>query len=143
MTAADPRAAIAAYLIDTVGDLVDGHVFRPRLPDKADLAGMGVTMPAPVLVVRAAGGYARFGGSDLPIGDPRVDVLCYGETRLEADNIAGEVLLALKALGSKVYERTYLRSARISGVVPLVDPDTAWNYSVVSAQVLCNDYASV
>lgn len=143
MTAADPTAAVAAYLIDAVGALVNGHVFRPQLPDKADLAGMGVRMPAPVLVVRPAGGYARFGGSDLPVGDPRVDVLCYGVTRLESDNIGREVLLALKALGSVVYERTLLRSARISGIVPLVDPDTAWSYSVVSAQVLCNDYASV
>lgn len=138
MSAADPTTAVAGYLLAQVGSLVEGRVFRPRLPDTEE-----ANMPRACLVVMPAGGYARFGGATLAVGDPRVDVLAYGSTELEAQNVAREALLALKRLRQHVVEGCRLYSARVSGVVPLIDPDTAWPYTMVTAQVMCADTAVV
>lgn len=134
MTAADPLAAICGYLSQQpdVTAIVGGNIFRPELPPPDD-----VNMPFGAVVVRPAGGYQMFGGSTLRLGDPRVDVLCYGSTRQEADQLGREVTIALKNLRRQSQEGCLLHWARISaGPIPLVDPDTTWPLSFVSAQVM-------
>lgn len=130
MTAPDPTAAVAGYLLAQVGTLVTNRVFRPDLPDSET-----VNMPRACIVVAPAGGYSLFGGATLQVGDPRVDVRCFGQSQLEAQNIAREVILALKALRRGKWEQTLLHWARPSGLVPFVDPKTQWPSAVVSAQV--------
>ena len=129
---ADPTLSIAAYLIATVGDQCDNNVFRPAIP-KTFIS----QMPVACIVVRAAGGYAMFGRGQLPVGDPRIDAICYGSTPLESQNLARGVVVALKALQREIWEGALIHWARISaGPLPAIDEDTLWNYTLVSAQVM-------
>lgn len=142
MTEPDVTAAIAYYLRDQIGDRVGDLIFRPEL-DLDAIRQAGLSMPTACIVVRPAGGYVRYGSSYQDLGDPRVDCLCYGSTRLEADNIGRAVLRALRSLIRRVYgpigEKVLLHGANISGVMPLVDPSEAWPYTLVSAQVLIGE----
>lgn len=138
MPAAAPLDAVALYLKTTlVNDLVSGRVYRPELDD--DIIGV---MPTECIVIRRAGGYGLFGNTHVPIGDPRLDILSYGQTYLDADGIAAEIVNALKALRGGVFTspdsgiRTRLYWARIeAGPMPVTDPETDWPCAVVSAQV--------
>lgn len=132
MSAADPTAALAAYLLaqPAVSAIVAGRVFRPDLPASEDKL-----MPRACIVVREAGGGNLFGPSNIGWGDPRIDLICYGARRLEADQLAREVALALKALRRQTLEGCALQWARPSKPLPLIDQDTQWPYSLVSAQV--------
>lgn len=133
MTAADPAAALCVYLLaqPAVSTAAAGRVFRPDLPETEIPA-----MPRACVIVSPAGGYQMFGLSPLPLGDPRLDVLCYGETWLESERLASEVTVALRALRQSVWNGTRLYWARIeTGPTPARDPDTNWPGTVVIAQV--------
>lgn len=132
MTAADPAGALCTYLEGTPVDTVtSGRIFRPELPDtEPDL------MPRACIVVRRAGGYAMFAGGQVPVGDPILDLFCWGETQLEAERVASEVLTALRALRTSTFDNARLYWARIAGGPnPFDDPETHWPCMVVSAQV--------
>lgn len=141
MAVADPRTAIAGYLLDTIGALVDGHVFAPKLPEDDDMPD-DLIMPQACIIVSGAGGASIHGGSFLPLGTPRIDVRAYGSTGLEADTVAQACQNALKQLRPCVYEGVKLHSANISAEPnPLVDPTTLWPFTLVSVQVMyveCN-----
>jgi len=137
VSAADPTAALAAFLLSNVGSLVDGRVFRPKVPRTED-----EFMPRACIVVRNAGGYQLFGDSYLPVGDPRLDVIAYGGSDLEADNIARECLLALKGLQTSVWADCVVHWCKISaGIIPLVDQETNWPFSQFSTQVMVTELA--
>jgi hypothetical protein len=143
--AADPTKAIAAYLQARVGSLLVQTpsglqgiaagvpaVFRPDMPLTFDQA-----MPAACIIVRPAGGYTMYGKGQLPVGDPRIDMVCYGAVRLQADQIARACVVALKQLSEQIWEDTLLYWAQISaGPLPLPDQQTLWPASLVSAQVM-------
>jgi hypothetical protein len=132
--AADPTLAIAAYLKAQapVFDATEGRVFRPELPE-----GEEPKMGEGLVVVRPAGGGQMFGRSNLPVIDSRLDVVCYGSTRLEAENIGREVQLALKDLRVGKWEEVKVYWARIvGGVASAIDPQTNWNFSLVTTQVM-------
>jgi hypothetical protein len=133
--AADPSASICAYLLNTMGDLVEGRIFRPDLPKSEDQY-----MPRACLLVRAAGGYKLFGGGYMPVGDPLIHVIAYGVSAQEAASLSRSVYIALKQLTPGVWENTHLRWARIAmGPTPDFDDNVLWPLSVVSAQVMCTD----
>lgn len=135
---ADPRAAIAGYLLDTIGDQVEGRVFCPELPQAQDKH-----MPRACIVVSGDGGYSMFGDSYLPVGDPRLAIRGYGSSREESDDIANLALLALKHLHSGTWEGVRVQWARItSSVLPLVDQDTLWPFGMVAVQVMCDEFVS-
>lgn len=135
-TVPDVRAALAGYLLERVGDLVDQRVFRPQLPQTEDKH-----MPRACIVVSGAGGASRYGDSYLPLGTPRLDVRCYGSSGLEADNIAQAALLALKRMRPNVSEGVRLYSASISAEpLPLVDPGTDWLFTLVTCVVMCGEW---
>lgn len=136
MTAPDFTAAVAGYLVAQVGSLVSGRVFRPELPQTEN-----ASMPRACIVIAPAGGYTRFGAATIPLGDPRVDIRCFGETQLEAQNIAREVIQALKSLQRATYEHTVLKSAQPSGMIPFVGPKTQWPAAVVPAVILHSEIA--
>lgn len=134
VTAADPSKALAAYLKTTeVSAVVAGRVYRPELP-AADIKGGH--MPRACIVIRRAGGYGLFGGGNVPLGDPTLDLFCYGETWLQADQVAAAVIPALRSLRGGTFENARLYWARIAGGPnPFADPETNWPCLVVSAQV--------
>lgn len=137
-TAADPMAALGEYFKTTpVNAVTAGRIFRPEL-DEDEIRNM----PRAAVVIRRAGGYGMFGGSQVPIGDPRLDIVCYGQTYLQAEQtVAGEVVNALKALRGGVFglgpgSMTRLYWARVEGGPnPMTDPEENWPMALVTAQV--------
>lgn len=135
---ADPVSAVAGYLLEAVGELVEGRVFSPELPQVDDK-----TMPQACIVVSGDGGYSLFGDSYLPVGDPRIAIRCYGSTRLESDNVGRACLLAMKNLHNGTWEGVRLQWARIvSGLLPMVDSETLWSFSLFTTQVMCDEWVS-
>lgn len=133
---ADVRTAVAGYLLDAVGGLVNGHVFSPKLPENDDMPG-DLHMPQGCIIVSGAGGVSVHGNSFLPLGTPRIDVRCYGSTGLQADRIAQAAANALKRLRPSVWEGVKLHSANISAEPnPMIDADTLWPFTLISVQVM-------
>jgi len=134
VSAADPTLAIAAYLKaqTVINEATEGRVFRPDLPESED-----AHMPRGCLLVRPAGGGQFFGRDYLPVIDSRLDIVCYGSTRLEAENIGREVALALKKLHHSTWEHIILYWCRISGgPQSAIDPNTNWSLCLVTGQVM-------
>jgi hypothetical protein len=134
MSAADPTLAIAAYLKaqEAVWNAAEERIFRPELPEGED-----AHMSRACVLVRPAGGGQLFGRDYLPVMDSRLDLICYGSTRLEAENIAREVALALKQLRHSTWESVVVFWARISGgPQSAIDPTTNWKFALVTAQVM-------
>ena len=152
MSAPDPLAALCAYLRVEIGSLLDQipsgsglssagapAVFRPDVPKAMDSF-----MPLRAVAVRGAGGYRRFGGSMLPLSDPRFYFTCFGSSQSQATNIARNVALALKQLSSpQTWEGCVLYSATVeAGPTPLPDEQTLWPTCWVAAEVMHGDYAA-
>src|SRR4029077_11388622 len=93
--AAEPAGALAGYLLaqTTLAAMVADRIFRPELPATEE-----PNMPRACIVIRRAGGYQLFGADNPPVGDPTLDIICYGARWLEAENIAATVVLALRSL---------------------------------------------
>ncbi len=140
MSAANPGLAVAAYLTDALGGIVEGEgnirdglrVFYPRLPtDENEL------MPWKAIVVSRAGGSQMLSQTFLPVVDGILDVLCYGSTLYEADTLADEAMLALQNLRTSKWEGVVLKWARIAAApVAEIDTHTNWPESLVVVQVL-------
>lgn len=143
MSAADPTAALAAYLASALGAKPEGtiaeglRVFRPELPRQEEQY-----MPKACIIVTpdpSGGGGHLFGRTDLPIWDSRLCAWCYGSTRLESQNLAREVEIALRNLKTSVWEGVKVYWARHEGGAwgdkATVDPNTLWPVAVVFCQV--------
>jgi hypothetical protein len=131
--AADPTLAIAAYLKaqEPVWEASEERIFRPELPEGEDKK-----MPRACILVRPAGGGAMSARDYLPFIDSRLDLVCYGSTRLQAENIAREVALALKFLRRSKWKEIVLCWARVSSQpASAIDPNTNWPFALVSTQV--------
>lgn len=145
MVPPDPIKALCAYLRAQVGDKVVATpgglknvpanvpaVFRPDLPQ-----GFDQVMPAACVVVRPAGGYKQYGKTQFYIGDPTVDVVCYGTNQQQATEVCRAVAIVLKQLVSQEWENTLLYSAQVSaGPTPLPDTQTLWPACWLSAQLI-------
>lgn len=132
VTFADPAAAIAGIIKDDLGDLVGGRVYRPRLPDSESFRKQ---MPKAAIEVTAAGGGMRYGGSLLPLSDPRLQIKVYGQTEQEADNIARQVVATLRQVVRRESRGARIDSVNVTDPMPLIDPDSYWPFSLLSAQV--------
>jgi hypothetical protein len=133
-SAADPTLAIAAYLKTDVRVIEQsgGRVFRPELPEAEQQ-----TMPKNLVLVRPAGGGAMFMRSRLPVRDSRLDVICYGGSRLSAENLAREVARALDELQRSTWESVIVFWVRVvSRPNSAIDPNTNWPFALVTAQVM-------
>jgi hypothetical protein len=132
--AADPTLAIAAYLKaqQAINTEVEGRVFRPELPTDEQSH-----MPRSCVLVRPAGGGTMFAKVDLPVTDSRLDIVCYGSTRLDSENIARECAAALKELSHSTWEKVVVFWARVAGQpASAIDPETNWPFAVTVAQVM-------
>ena len=140
MSAADPTMGIVQVLRadPTLESLTGGRINRPDLEEGEDK-----NMPRANIVVRPAGGGAMFGKGNLQVIDSRIDVLAYGSTRLECENIGREVQRVLKNMRRcRVGEGEEggpikLYWARISGgVSSAIEPDAEWPFALISSQVM-------
>lgn len=149
--AAEPLGAILTYLATTSVQSVvapdaststGSALYRPKLPEQADLPEQ---MPFACIVARTAGGYALFGGGNVPAADPRVEFRCYASDDLDAKRIANELALALRRLKFapvRIFEGVRFYWARIeAGPMPLDDPDSDWPTAFLSAQVAHTEVA--
>lgn len=143
----DPLAAMCAYLgsVESIADLLGRSssavgggpaIYRPDLPKTED-----ALMPQNCIVVRRVGGLKMFGKSQMPVSDPNMDLLCYGGTRLDSENVATAVVVVLKQLVMQRWANVMLYSANIAaGPIPLPDTQTQWPLTVITAQVMHGDY---
>jgi hypothetical protein len=138
MSAADPTLAVALYLKAqaAVNAAAENRFLRPELLGSED-----AKMPRAAVVVRPAGGGAMSARWYLPMKDSRLDIVCYGSTRLEAENIAREVSLALQNLRRSVWgeagKNVLLMWARLSAEpTAAAENEVNWPYSLISTQVL-------
>lgn len=139
---ADPTAALAAYLFDTL-EAVEGNleaglkIYSPELPSSEI-----PLMPRACVIVLPdpSGGTGRlYGRTDLPVWDSRLAFTCYGSTRYESQQLGRGVQYALGVLKASLWENVKLYHAVVessmSGMQVKMDKDTLWPTTILFAQV--------
>lgn len=99
-------------------------------------------MPERCMVVQSAGGRGLVGSRDnVPISSKRLDIVCYGRTRVEADSLAFVAEHVLKRwVSRRASNRAYVHGYEIvAGPVPFEHPDTGWIASTVTVIVQLAD----
>ena len=97
-------------------------------------------MPRAAVVVNPSGGGFLSHGD---YGDIRIDLACYGATRLESWQVYRACRFALKALRRELLGETLLHWARVfSEGSSGLDPDTDWPVTLASWQVFSADIAA-
>lgn len=122
----DVMAALRSLVLNTteITDLVGTRVFVNRIP-KGVVEGEDTRHPSKMIVLRQAGGASKF--DFLPVDNPTIDVLCYGETDKEADIVRREVWSRFVYLKGEIHVGVCLNDAQpISGAISLVDPEIEW-----------------
>lgn len=117
----DPVAAIVALLRDDadVAALVGTRVFGVELPSSE-----APSMPRAAVVISGSGGSGIGAGSYVPIGQPRMDVRCYGATHADAAELHWTVYERLKHIAGEVYGQVLIYSASVeSSAMYLRDED--------------------
>ena len=145
---AEPLLAYVEFLRANLGDQVaqakqpDGAiypaVFRPDLPRWYE-----PSMPARAIVIAPKGGYTQFGKDMRPLGDPRVDVVCYSDEddQQGATHLARQVAVISKQLMNEVWNGVLLMSAAVSGgPIPLPDAQTTWPAAWLAVQLVHGEY---
>lgn len=94
--------------------------------------------PLPAVALNTAGGLPRYGQVDnLPIAQQRFDVVCYGETRFEANAVYRKVASILRGMARQVVDGVCLmRITKSGGVNSLVDDDTDLPIEVQSFELV-------
>jgi hypothetical protein len=132
----DPLAALVTYLRAdaSVAALASARVYGGELPGSET-----IDMPETAVVLSYAGGYAdRFAYVEL--GEPRIDVRCYGDTPYLAHALHRAVHGCLKQMRRNVQGGTMLHCATLeSSVQGLRDPDTEWPMAFSSWIVLASE----
>lgn len=107
-----------------ITDLVNTRIYVNRLPREV-IEAEDTFRPRKMLVVQQSGGAGR--ADLLHVDRPNVQILCYGETDLEADKVRREVWDALRLL-DRVRQGTVLihHVNPTGGAFPLSDPDIVW-----------------
>lgn len=133
MSAADPEAALVAYLkadADLVA-LVAAYVFAGELP-----ANITKLMPRKALVLRASGGVSLTGDSFVEHDTGRFDLFAFGETPKEASLVMRTAELAMKRLRRSVHANTLLHWAKpAGGGISGREPQTEWPRQFQSFQL--------
>lgn len=99
---------------------------------------LGDRNPVPAVALNMAGGLPRFGQIDnLPIAQQRFDVICYGETALEATKIYRKVASILRGMVRQVVDGVLLiRIVKSGGVISLIDDETDLPIKVQSFELV-------
>ena len=124
------RSALAAYLAadTTIQGLIgqdDGETPRYRVYGDELPQDRAAEMPRAAIVVAAGAGPGDFGV--MALERCAVEVVCYGETRLQAEELREAVRGVLKALARVVQDGTLIHSA-VPSATPLStrDQDAKW-----------------
>ena len=122
----DTIGAVRAWLLGqtAITDLVGQRVFVNAIPRDV-IEAEPIENPSKMIVVRMAGGAGK---SDFMDFQPQtMDVLCYGETQLEADKVRREVFAQLFEIDRVRQGDVLIHWANpAGGPVSLVDPDIVW-----------------
>jgi len=116
------RSWLAAQ--SAITDLVNDRLFVNRLPE--DVVEREDTFhPSKMIVISASGGQGR---TDFQALDaPSINVLCYGETDLEADKVRREVWDAFRKLSRVRHEGVLIHHVNPTGGATFSrDPDIVW-----------------
>lgn len=94
--------------------------------------------PVPAVALNMAGGLPRYGQVDnLPIAQQRFDVICYGETRYEANAVYRKVAQILRGMARQIVDGVLLiRIVKSGGVNSLIDADTNLPIEVQSFELV-------
>ncbi len=124
-------AALRTFLMD---DTNLERVYIGGIPK----AALGSKTPVPAVTLNMAGGLPQYGQVDnLPIAQQRFDVVCYGETRFEANGIYRKVATALRFMARQVVDGVLLyRIVKSGGVQSLIDTDTGLPIEVQSFELV-------
>jgi hypothetical protein len=140
--AADHTEALAFYLAERMSSEVDGRVFRPELPEVRDFE-----MPTSVIVVMPHSRGKLMAGTRSQAIDHVVDILCYGESRQNSDNLSRQVETYLDLLRMAVVPcseadgNVLLYWCRIAGgPTPRVEGNALWPFSELTIQCLHSRY---
>ena len=117
-----------------VSDLVDDRVYLNRLPRDV-IEKQDTFHPKKMIVIQMAGGKGTSDFRDLD--RPNINVLCYGETDLEADKVRREMWKAFKNLTREWINDVLIHHVNpISGVIVSRDPDIKWPILTQSFSIL-------
>ena len=131
----DIISALLSFLkADTaVAALADTRIYAAELP-RAEIE----SMPQKIAVLRYAGGVER--NRFLPIAEPRIDILSFGETYHEAGKLDRAIYAALKALNRETVDNVLLHGIALSGgPLMLRDSDTGSPYQARSITVTADE----
>ena len=138
LTIPDHIAALRAYLLSAANADAgtEGRIYGAEVPQSEH-----ANMPRRAILLRDAGGYVLPGSQvDIEIGDPRVDILCYGATPFEAKAVWRAVHPHMRRLNREVWSQTLLHWARQGGGPNGgIDADTKWPFILSSYQVLASE----
>ena len=94
--------------------------------------------PAKAVTMNRSGGLALYGQRDnMTIAQQRFDLICYGQTRFEADAVLRKVAAVLRGLVRQVVDDVLLiRIVKAGGVLSLIDDDTDLPIEVQSFELI-------
>lgn len=119
------RALRTIVLADTnINGLIEDRVFVNAIPEK-DIEAADTRQPPKMLVLRMAGGSDK--ADLLPLVDSSIDVLCYGETDFEADEVRRAVTQRFILLEREIHNSVLIHHINLAGgPIPSVEPDLVW-----------------
>lgn len=133
MNAADPIAALAAYLKADAAltALLGARVFGGELP-----VGETASMPRKALVLRPSGGVSLTSGSQVEHDTVRIDLFAFGETPKEAGRVMATATLAMRRLRRSVHAGVLLHWVNSAGGASSGrEPQTEWPRQFQSFQL--------
>lgn len=134
----DIIGAIRGWLAiqSSITALTQDRIFVNRLP-RSLVESEDTFRPRKSLVVQQAGGPGRADRIALSFQD--IEVICYGETDLEADKVRREVWEAFRLL-SRVRQNTTLihHVNPVGGALTGKDPDIVWPFITQTFQTLAS-----
>ncbi len=122
----DLMIALKAVAIGTteIFELVGNRVYTNEIPIE-DVEAADTRHPPKMLVLRQAGGAAK--QDLLPIMDPVINALCYGETDEEADKVFRAVYQRFNFLMREMHEEVLIHHINpTGGPTPSTEPDFVW-----------------
>ena len=118
----------------TINALVEGRVYVNEIP-KAVIEAADTFHPQKMLVLRQAGGTAK--QDYLPIDQPLVTALCYGESDFEAERVRRAVWTRFNGLSREIVSDVLIHHINpTGGAIPLREPDIVWPATAQSYSIM-------
>ena len=117
---------------------VSGRVFGDELPQSET-----ASMPRKCIVIKPSGGVVPpFAAATVPLEVQRLDIWCYGETMIKADQVRRAVFGAMRAISRTIQGGVLVHWARPAGGSAAGRDDAGeWPYRWNSWQVMSDERA--